>query len=806
MTSPPSRVGILTDGDRSEEQRAAADWLAARGGIAVETVELGDLAETPPTAADPAAPTSEPSARTATASESPATDESAEAYPGPGVGDSGPGNDPLRRFDALWWHRAAPLVDSDPLGDAASALDRYLADGGGLLLTLRAMASVDRLSAESVPPDRVGEESLAEPTGVLWRSLYADHPALASLEGLRHPVRARGAVPAVRYERVLPERGEPLASTVRGDTAVPDEVTAVSWRVGEGGERDERGEHHESDEHGGPAGAVLGLGAPLLFADPPAAGDDLEARDPDAAGLAETRDRLVAGCLRSLAADDGTPARPTDAGDMRRLRDRVAAGEDGPGGRPKYHLAPPANWLNDPNGLIRWDGSYHVFYQYNPAGPFHNTIHWGHAVSDDLATWRDEPVALSPSPDGPDRDGCWSGCAVDDDGTPTLLYTGGNGRDQLPCLATTGDPDLRTWEKYEGNPVIESPPADLDVLETDHWRAEFRDHNVWREDGRWHHLVGTGLADGGGAALLYTSDTLTEWTYEGPLLAGGPDAGAVWECPELLDLGDRRLLHVSDYENVVYFLGDVEDGEFAVESEGLLDHGDFYAPQSLTDAGGGDAAAAAGDADRSLTWGWLPEARDVDAQWDAGWSGALSLPRVIETGPDGDLRQRPADEVTDLRTERLAADETIDLAPDDRRRLGVSGAAIEIEAEIALDDAEAVELSVFETPDRSEHTPIRYARDGTLSVDRAPSTRDPRAFADAQSMAVPPYDEPLSLRVFLDRSVIEIYANGRRCLTSRVYPTRDDAVGVSARAEGGRAEIALSAWELGEAMPTDDRL
>jgi len=782
MTSSPSRVGILTDGEFSEEQRAAADWLAARDGIAVETVEFDELSEAVSNAADPTATISKPSAAS----------EPAEPYPGPGVGDRGPRRDPLRRFDALWWHRAAPLVEGDPLGDAASAIDRYLDAGGGLLLTLRAMASVDRLSVESVPPDRVGEESLAEPTGVLWRSLYADHPALASLEGLRHPLRAHGAVPAVRYERVLPERGEPLASTVRGDTAVPDEVTAVSWRIGEGRERGERDERDGHAAHGDPGGAVLGVGAPLLFADPPAAGDDPEARDPGVAGVAETRDRLVAGCLRSLAAGDGTPARPTGAGDMRRLRDRVdAAGEDGPGGRPKYHLTPPANWLNDPNGLIRWNGSYHVFYQYNPAGPFHNTIHWGHAVSDDLVTWRDESVALSPSPDGPDRDGCWSGCAVDDEGTPTLLYTGGNGRDQLPCLATTDDPGLRSWEKYGGNPVIESPPADLDVLETEHWRAEFRDHNVWREDGRWHHLVGTGLADGG-AALLYTSDTLTEWTYEGPLLAGGPDAGAVWECPELLDLGDRRLLHVSDYENVVYFLGDVGDGEFAVESEGLLDHGDFYAPQSLDDG------------DRSLTWGWLPEARDVDAQWDAGWSGVLSLPRVIETGSDGDLRQRPADEVTDLRTERLAADDALALAPDDRRRLGVSGAAIEIEAEIALDDAEAVELSVFETPDRAEHTPIRYARDGTLSVDRASSSRDPGAFGDPQSMAVPPYDEPLSLRVFLDRSVIEIYANGQRCLTSRVYPTRDDAVGVSARAEGGRAEVAsLSAWELGEALPTD---
>ncbi|EMA67057.1 glycoside hydrolase family 32 protein [Halorubrum kocurii] len=774
MTESPFRVGVLAAGGLSDEQRAAFEWLDAREGVAAEVVRFdavaaaavgaGRATATDPDAGDPLSV--EPPTADSPAADPDARESLGGSYPGPGVGDR---DDPIRRFDVLWWHRAAPYPDADPLDDAAAAIDGFLADGGGLLLTLAAMASVDRLSVESVPPDRVGDESLAEPTGVLWRSAYADHPALASLEGLRHPLRARGTVPAVRYERVLPERGEVLASTVRGDAELPDQMTAVSWSAGDG--------------------AVIGLGAPVLFAEPPAAGDD-----PATDRLAETRDRLVAGCLRSLAVDDGTPGRPTDAVDMRRLRERVAdAGEDGPGGRPKYHLTPPANWLNDPNGLIRWDGRYHVFYQYNPAGPFHNTIHWGHAVSDDLATWRDEPVALSPSPDGPDRDGCWSGCAVDDDGTPTLLYTGGNGRDQLPCLATTDDPGLRTWEKYGGNPVIESPPADLDVLETEHWRAEFRDHNVWREGGRWHHLVGTGLADGGGAALLYTSETLTDWTYEGPLLAGGPDTGAVWECPELLDLGDRRLLHVSDYENVVYFLGTVEDDEFVVESEGLLDHGDFYAPQSLDDG------------DRSLTWGWLPEARDVDAQWDAGWSGALSLPRVIETGPDGDLRQRPADEVADLRTERLVADETVALAPDERRRLDVSGAAIEIEAAIALDDAEAVELSVFETPDRAEHTPIRYERDGTLSVDRAPSSGDGHAFADAQSMAVPPYDEPLSLRVFLDRSVIELYANGRHCLTSRVYPTREDAVGVSAVAEGGRASISsLSAWAMGEAIPTDD--
>lgn len=181
MTASPSRVGILTDGDFSEEQRAAADWLAARDGIAIERVAFDDLA------APISDASSESSTEVSAESSHPSPDES---YPGLGVGDRRSRTDPLRRFDALWWHRAAPIAESDPLADAAEGIDRYLAAGGGLLLTLRAMASVDRLSVESVPPDRVGEDSLGEPTGVLWRSLYADHPAMASLEGLRHHVRS----------------------------------------------------------------------------------------------------------------------------------------------------------------------------------------------------------------------------------------------------------------------------------------------------------------------------------------------------------------------------------------------------------------------------------------------------------------------------------------------------------------------------------------------------------------------------------------------------------------------------------------
>ena len=287
--------------------------------------------------------------------------------------------------------------------------------------------------------------------------------------------------------------------------------------------------------------------------------------------------------------------------------------------------------------------------------------------------------------------------------------------------------------------------------------------------------------------LLYTSPDLRDWEYQGPILTGDRDVdGTVWECPELLDFGEKQLLHVSNYEDVVYFVGDYADGTFEPERRDRLDHGDFYAPQSMwTDDG------------RILTWGWLTEARDVSAQWDAGWSGALSVPRELSLADDGGLCQRPAPELAELRGENTHYD-AIRLGANQRVDLDAECRSFELRATVRLEDAEAVELSVLETPDREEYTPIRYSHESEITVDRSHASHDPRATTDAQSMRVTPYDSPLSLRVFVDGSVVEVFANERHCLTSRVYPTREDAVGISLSAEDGRATVAsLDVWELG---------
>ncbi|SDM53868.1 beta-fructofuranosidase [Halogranum gelatinilyticum] len=660
----------------------------------------------------------------------------------------------LAGYDVLWWHSDAQVADEDVSG-LEGPLTAYLRDGGSLLLGLRALSSVAALGIDSVTPDATGVEHVHESTGLLVKSLHRDHPAFDGFDGLRIPTRGPGDSQAfARYEQRLPATGDVLASSIWGDLDHPRQVSTVAWDVG--------------------AGTVVGVGAGITFDAPP---------EEEHAGR---RARFVENLLTFLSGDgQPTPTtRPETAEGFARLRESLAGDHN----RPRYHLSPPANWLNDPNGLIQWQGRYHVFYQYNPGGPYHGCIHWGHAVSDDLLHWEDEPVALAPSPDGPDADGCWSGCAVDDDGTPTLVYTGGRDRKQLPCLATTDDPDLRTWSKNPDNPVIVEAPRELRILGSEHWEAEFRDHCVWHSDGYWYQLIGSGIEDVGGTAILYRSPDLTEWTYLGPILTGEWDeAGYMWECPELLDLGEKQLLHVSNYETVPYYLGEFRDGRLSREESGVLDDGDFYAPQSMqTDDG------------RHLMWGWVREARSESAQWDAGWAGLLSVPRQLDLADDGTLRQRPARELKQLRGDHVGY-EDLTLSPTDTNALDVRGLALEVDLEVSLDGADEFCLVLRESPDGVERTPIRYTGDEVV-VDRAHASRSTDVATDDQR--VPVDGDSLRLQVFLDGSTIELFVNQHRCLTSRVYPTRDDSDGVSLCVKGGSVTVDhLDIWELDATWP-----
>lgn len=259
--------------------------------------------------------------------------------------------------------------------------------------------------------------------------------------------------------------------------------------------------------------------------------------------------------------------------------------------RPAYHLRPPANWMNDPNGLIQHDGIWHLFYQYNPNGAFWGTMHWGHATSEDLVRWTHLPIALAPDPGGPDADGCYSGATVVHEGVPTIVYTGARGADRLACVATSDDCALATWRKDPTNPVIREAPSDLDV-------TIFRDHTLWREDGAWMMGVGSGIQGRGGAVLLYRSWDLRDWEYLHPLAIEQPElnpGGRVlstgWECPDFFFLHGDPVLIACDWDGdavgTSYWTGAYRDHRFVANRKGVVDAGTvFYAPQGTTDREG----------------------------------------------------------------------------------------------------------------------------------------------------------------------------------------------------------------------------
>lgn len=468
--------------------------------------------------------------------------------------------------------------------------------------------------------------------------------------------------------------------------------------------------------------------------------------------------------------------------------------------RPKYHFVAPANWMNDPNGLIQWHGVHHMFYQYNPDGPLHGNIHWGHAASTDLVHWADWPVALAPTPNSPDAHGCYSGCAVDNNGVPTFIYSGNKRlsetdptmREQRTCIATSAD-GLRTWTKDPGNPVIPDVPPGMALV-------QYRDPSAWREGDTWYQVTGSGFPDVGGTVLLYRSADLRHWEYLHPLYVGDVHrtepfwTGIMWECPQFIALDGTHILIISTWDHgpkqTAYFAGDYAGLRFTPRREGLLDLGwSFFAPQSFRD-----------DTGRRVMFGWLREERERDALVAAGWASAMSLPRVLTAGSDGTLMQGPAPELQSLRGAHAHRDDVASTAEAQDVLGGLRGGNMEIMAEITAGDAERFGLSVFRAPDGSEETRILYdpARQELL-VDRTRSRADSVPERPVVRGACPlGTDGQLRLHVFLDGSVIEVFANDNTvCLTARVYPSRADSTGIALVAEGGRAVArSLDFWEM----------
>ncbi|MEO8870499.1 MAG: glycoside hydrolase family 32 protein, partial [Granulicella sp.] len=398
-------------------------------------------------------------------------------------------------------------------------------------------------------------------------------------------------------------------------------------------------------------------------------------------------------------------------------------------------------------------------------------------VSPDMVHWQRLPVALAPTPGGPDAQGCFTGSAVLYKGRPTFLYTGvqsaplaeatsadpKNPLRESQCLAVATDNTLGDWKKLAA-PVIPAPPPGMKV-------TGFRDPCPWSDGDTWYTLIGSGIAGKGGMVLLYRSPDLRSWEYLHPFTDSGAtgqpgdnvvDTGDMWECPDFFPLTDavtkaeKHILIHSSGGKVLWQSGvlDRQAMRFKAEKSGELDYGHFgskrvtyYAPKSQRDARG-----------NRILWGWISETRPETEYSRAGWSGLMSLPRLL-TLHGGELHMPPASQVARLRR-----------VPVHRSTSAGSSAPT----------PQVDKHEFLATLQQSLSPPRPYSianAGGPILAIRSDLRQNPRTLRinNGTSAAdfVIPLPEPLSasagLHLFIDNSVLEIFIDNRFCFTHRFY-------------------------------------
>ncbi|WP_085979056.1 GH32 C-terminal domain-containing protein [Paenibacillus sanguinis] len=478
--------------------------------------------------------------------------------------------------------------------------------------------------------------------------------------------------------------------------------------------------------------------------------------------------------------------------------------------RPQYHVSPPAHWMNEPHAPIYFEGKYHLFYQHNPLGPFFYHIHWGHWVSEDLVHWRDLPVALAPEKDELAPDGIWSGSATyDADGLPVLFFTAGNDSaspNQSVALARStytqdGDSDLVHWVKHPEPLIVQKQGMGA--------FGDFRDPFVWQDDDGWYALVGSGIEGEGGAALAFASKDMLNWTYKGPFyqadLQRFPYLGPIWELPVLLPLGpnkqggSKHLLLVSpvgkgaDVE-VFYWIGQLDKQNLTFvpdqEEPQLIDVGDFHftGPSGMVDPKTG----------RKIIFTIAQGDRTPELEYQSGWAHNGGLPLSVYLRDDGRLGIEPIEELQSLRGKKRLSLQNKSLAEANERLREIQGDMLEIQLEIEPDGARQFGIKLRCTPDGMEETRLYYdANQSMLRVDRTKTTLHPKEKCGGiQGGKLELPCENLKLHIYLDRSMVEAYANGLKSLTTRVYPSRKDAMGLEICGDGKLTVTSLEIWDM----------
>jgi len=494
--------------------------------------------------------------------------------------------------------------------------------------------------------------------------------------------------------------------------------------------------------------------------------------------------------------------------------------------RPIYHFVSPESTLNDPNGICFWQGNWHLFYQAYP--PEDRRQHWGHAISKDLIHWKDLPYAIYP---GPER-AVFSGSSLVDGNRVIAMY---HGTEVGNMVAISEDPLLLNWKKTT------TDGAAIPLLTDARFPLPYSvfDPCIWKKDSIYYSLSAGRAPKGPGGrmiaeAYLFRSKDLVNWQYVHEFVEDDRFTliNDDFACPYFWPIGDRYIMpFFSHMSGGQYLLGDYDTkrDKFVVTHGSKFNFGPaspsgVHAPSATPDGKGG----------LIIIFNMNP------GKPTGEWNQIFTLPRLLTLAGKNEIRQEPAGDIESLRGElqkvapmKLPANKEIVLK-------NIKGNAMEINIEIDPKDAPVIELNVLRSPGREEYTQITFHRERGMPPGRdyrygeiarvrgvnvpiatpgtpvAPSATPPireslitleTSFSSLHPDVRPRgpetgafifnRDETLKLRIFIDKSVVEVFANGKQCLAARVYPSRDDSIGFSIRSQGQESELkSLEAWQM----------
>jgi fructan beta-fructosidase len=446
--------------------------------------------------------------------------------------------------------------------------------------------------------------------------------------------------------------------------------------------------------------------------------------------------------------------------------------------RPGYHFAPAAHWMNDPNGMVFYQGTYHLFFQYYPGGMVWGPMHWGHATSPDMLSWQERPIALFPDSLGY----IFSGSAVVD--SKNTSGFGKNGVVPLVALFTYHNPKKeksdpahtqsqalaysldagKTWTKYRGNPVIKNPGI-----------VDFRDPKVsWNEvANKWIMTLATK-----DRITFYSSPNLKEWTKESEFGEKLGAHGGVWECPDLFPLTLKGQTHWVLLVNInpggpnggsatQYFVGSFDGHAFKPLNDKTkwADFGpDEYAGVTFANTGS-----------RRLFLGWMSNWEYANQVPTSPWRSAMTIPRELglrQEGAEIYLTSQPARELASLAKapttlQNVAVKAPVDLArlsvPSGKYRLNLNTSQL-ASFELVLRNTAGEELLIGYDKSKNEYF-IDRSRAGNTSF--SPKFAGRHA---APRLATAP---GANLTLFFDAASVELFADhGLTAMTEIFFPTK----------------------------------